>query len=114
MTLAGHTASSAGFNPAKLNARISDKYWFRAKLELWMGYFPRYFDLDERDLGPKVKIHLSVGSSDFARSPPDRPPNQYRSIDQFESISPDAFDGELNERAMEILLESRLTCPQTP
>jgi hypothetical protein len=110
LTLSGHTSTSAGLNPVKLNQRISDKYWFRTNVELWMGYFPRYFDLDDKDLGPKVKVHLSVISSEFARSPTNRAPSQYRTIDQFESISNDELDEEFNERLAEIFQESPLTC----
>jgi hypothetical protein len=82
---------------------------------MWMGYFAHYGDLEHDDLGPKLKVHLSVYSTEFARFPQSKvpEPDQYHEIDFFEPrTSVDALDSALDDRAMEILVESPLVCPK--
>jgi hypothetical protein len=78
-----------------------------------MGFFPEYTNTYGESLGPKVKIHLSVYSSEFARFPKERipEPDKYHSIDFFEPNYPvDEADDDLNNRAMQIFLDEPLVC----
>lgn len=113
ISVLGHSATSAGFNPAKLSGLISDRYWFRADIEIWMGYFPHFRDLSGNDLGSTLKVHLSVNSSEFARFPPNQQPepDKYHEIDDFDpSADIDSIDDALNDRGMGILIETKLIC----
>ena len=109
--LGGHSKTSSGLQSAALSAKISDKYWASAKLQIWMGYFPS--SPFEPTLGSKVKAHFYVVSSKYARSPVSAKPDgdAYQAIDHFEKgVSPDELDDILNSRVEAILKALPASC----
>jgi hypothetical protein len=112
MTISGHTATSAAFNSANLASRISNRYWFRSNFEIYFSHFSSFFE-DEKNLGPKLLMHVEVISSQFARLPPSQTPepSQFHAIDHFEpGSSVDELDGEINGQAVELLKSTPLIC----
>jgi hypothetical protein len=111
--LGGHTSTSTTFKSPDLSAKISDKYWFSAKLQIWMGYFP-HSPFEPQD-GPKLKVHFYVVSSKFARFPPSTKPetDSYKHIDHFhKGVSPDAIDDAINNRIEEFIKAFPVKCEE--
>jgi hypothetical protein len=115
----GHTSKSPALRPSNLNGIINNKYWVRAKIEVWMGEFASTKDQNDDNQGRKVKIHMSVYSSEYARFPSSILPenSQYRPISHYDpTVAIDELDevlNVLNEHFMNLIFKSRLACDQT-
>lgn len=113
MHLLGHTATSPGLMATDLKGLISDKYWVKISLELWMGRFAKLHSADDQEHSDKVLVYLSA-SSEFAPGPETRVPadSQFGSFDTFESDEEkvDQLDAEISWNLAKTFFSTKLKC----
>jgi hypothetical protein len=112
VAVSDHTRRSKAFTSAKPGNLISDDYWFRATIGIWMGYYP-HRSTNSSKMEPQLYVHTSVYSTDFAQLPPESTPEpeQYRDITHYHpGASVDALEKTLMERAAEFLFAPALVC----